>query len=255
MYTLGIDIGSAASKAAVLKDGKTIAATAIVPYGTGTTGPEEVYQKVLRAANLNPGDIKKVVATGYGRMRFSPADKQYSELVCHAAGVHFLQPQVRTIIDIGGQDIKVLRLDAEGTLCEFVMNDKCAAGTGRSLDLLSRTLNVPVERMGDLDALADRPLQISSTCIVFAESEIISHLSNGASQENVIAGMHRSIAKRVSGLAYRLGLEETVAMSGGVALNQGVVRALADELQVTVHVHESCQLAGAIGAALLAGRQ
>lgn len=252
MYTMGIDIGSAASKAVILLDGKTVVAKLTVPLGTGTSGPQQVYDGVFAASGLVRGDIARIVVTGYGRMNCPFSEEQLSELSCHARGVHFLLPTVRTVIDIGGQDAKALRLGPGGELLNFVMNDKCAAGTGRFLDVMSKVLDLPLGDMGPLSLRATAPVQISNTCTVFAESEVISQLSSHVAVENIAAGIHRSVAKRVAGMTLRLGRMPDVAMSGGVALNVGVVAAMGEELNSPVLVHPDCQLAGALGAALVA---
>ncbi len=252
MLTMGVDIGSTASKAVILEDGKRIIARQLVAVGTGTRGPAEVYRKVLEAAGVKRSDLAQVVATGYGRLNFVQADRELSEVSCHGKGMGFLCPQVRTVIDIGGQDAKALVLDDCGYLDNFIMNDKCAAGTGRFLEAMSRVLDVQVEEMGALSERSRNPVSISSTCAVFAESEVISRLSSGERVEDIVAGIHVSVAKKVSGLAVRAGCRPQVAMSGGVAKNRGIVRAMEQELQCRILVPEDCQMAGAIGAALFA---
>ena len=252
MYTLGIDIGSAASKAVILADGARIAAKRVAPLGTGTSGPEQVYEGVFRDAGLTPGDVARVVVTGYGRMNCPYTQEQISELSCHAKGIGFLLPSVRTVIDIGGQDAKALRIGPGGELENFVMNDKCAAGTGRFLEVMSRVLDLKLEDMGPVSQRSTAPVSISNTCTVFAESEVISRMSAHVAIEDIVAGIHTSVAKRVAGMALRLGRAPDVAMSGGVALNTGVVKAMEQELQTPILVHPDCQLAGALGAALVA---
>lgn len=252
VLTLGIDIGSTSSKAVILRNGSETLGHAVVPLGTGTAGPEQVLRQVFDQTGLTQEQMACTIATGYGRLRCACADQQISELSCHAKGVHFLLPQVRTIIDIGGQDAKALRVDAGGRLLDFQMNDKCAAGTGRFLEVMARVLNVPLEQLGDVSAEAEHPTRISNTCTVFAESEVISHLSSGEPIANIVAGIHASVAKRVAGMVSRIGMEPAFAISGGVALNGGVVRALESELGAEVTAHPWCQLAGALGAALLA---
>lgn len=252
MLTIGIDIGSTACKCIILQGGKEIIARALVPLGTGTIGPREVFQKALSQQNLSKQDIKRIMVTGYGRFTFDDADNQKSELSCHAKGMNFLFPSVRTIVDIGGQDVKVMRVSAKGMLENFVMNDKCAAGTGKFLDVMARIINVQVSELGDIGLRATEEVSISSTCTVFAESEVISKLSSQVEMESLVAGIHRSVAQRVAALAYRNGIVPSVAMSGGVALNKGVVALLSQELKTEILVHEDCQLAGALGAAVLA---
>lgn len=250
MYTLGIDIGSTATKALVLEDGKTIRASVIISFGAGTSGTDQALERLFEESGLTWDDIDYTVATGYGRLRFDEADKQISELSCHACGMYFMIPEARTIIDIGGQDVKALRLNSHGGLDNFIMNEKCAAGTGRFLDVMAGVLETTTDQLGALDAEADSKVEISSTCTVFAESEVISHLANKEKIPNIIAGIHDSVAKRTAGLARRLGVEKTVVMSGGVAQNAGVIRALEEELGVTIKVPPHVQLIGALGAAL-----
>ncbi|WP_332237160.1 acyl-CoA dehydratase activase [Sporolactobacillus sp. KGMB 08714] len=254
MYTLGIDIGSTATKGVILEDGRSIVRKALAPVGAGTSGPSRVMQALFQDAEppLTENDISGSVVTGYGRMTFKKADHQISELSCHAKGVFFLLPAARTIIDIGGQDAKVLKLSSEGDLLNFVMNDKCAAGTGRFLDVMAGVLEVKVEDLGKLAHQSERPSVISSTCTVFAESEVISRLAHGEKKTDVIAGISRSIARRISGLVFRAGVEEDVIMTGGVACNSGVVRMMEDVLKVPIILPEIPQFTGALGAALYA---
>ena len=252
MYTLGIDIGSASSKAVILKDGTDVVASAVVQVGTGTSGPGRVLEEVFSNVDLTQEDMDYTVATGYGRFSVENADKQLSEITCHAKGIFHLVPSARTIIDIGGQDAKAIRLDSKGGIRQFFMNDKCAAGTGRFLEVMSRVLETTLDQMADLDAQATDTAPISSTCTVFAESEVISQLSNGVSRNNIIKGVHLSVASRACGLAYRGGLEKDVVMTGGVAQNAGVVRAVASVLKTDVIVAPNPQTTGALGAALFA---
>lgn len=252
MLTLGIDIGSTTSKAVIMQNGEKIVAKNIISVGTGTRGPNEVFQSVITQLDTDINHIDRIVATGYGRMKFKFANRELSEISCHGKGVRFLIPDVRTIIDIGGQDAKVLQLNDNGVLENFIMNDKCAAGTGRFLDVMAGILDIDINDMGPRSLQAKNPSSISSTCTVFAESEVISRLSNGEHINDIIAGIHNSVAKKVGGLAIRLGYTNHVAMSGGVAHNIGVVKALETILHCTITVHPDCQLAGAIGAALFA---
>ena len=252
MYTMGLDIGSTASKGVILKNGEDIVASETISSGTGTTGPSRVLEKLYGKTGLAREDIKKVVVTGYGRMNYSDADKQISELSCHARGVNFIIPETRTIIDIGGQDAKVLKLDNNGRLLNFLMNDKCAAGTGRFLDVIAKVLEVNLEDLEKLDEKSTVDVAISSTCTVFAESEVISQLAKGTKIEDIVKGIHTAIASRVGSLAKRIGIKDDVVMTGGVALNKGMVRALERNLGFKIHTNEYCQLNGAIGAALFA---
>ena len=252
MYTMGLDFGSTASKGVILKDGTEIVATATITSGAGTSGPARVKEELQQKSGFLESDMAAIVVTGYGRMTYKGANKQISELSCHARGVHFLIPEARTVIDIGGQDAKALRLDKNGRLVNFVMNDKCAAGTGRFLDVMANILETQVSKLGELSEAANEVVGISSTCTVFAESEVISHLSSGASTENIAAGIHASVAVRVSALAKRVGIEDQVVMVGGVARNTGVVKAMENALGVKIKVPDMAQLTGALGAALFA---
>lgn len=252
MYTLGIDIGSTSSKAVVLENGDKVVARSLYALGAGTSGAARVIDDLFEKAQLSWDDISYCIATGYGRQRFEKADEEISELSCHALGMSHLLPGVRTIIDIGGQDVKALSLNDQGMLDNFVMNEKCAAGTGRFLDVMAGVLETETSKLGALDAQAENPVKISSTCTVFAESEVISHLAEGNAIPDIVAGIHNSCAQRTAGLARRLGVKEPVGMSGGVAQNEGVVRALERELGVSISVPEDCQFAGAIGAAIKA---
>ena len=253
MLTLGIDIGSTASKAVIMRDGKDIITESVVSVGTGTRGPKEVFQNVLNQAYVTVDQIDRILATGYGRMGFEQAAREVSEISCHARGVHYLVPTAGTIIDIGGQDAKAIRVNSNGSLDDFIMNDKCAAGTGRFLEVMSRVLDIRVEDMGEVSSHSTKELSISSTCAVFAESEVISRMSNNETVEDIAAGIHRSVAKKTASLVTRMGpLRKDVVMSGGVAQNSGVVKALENILNCNIIVPDKCQLAGAIGAALIA---
>lgn len=252
IYTLGIDIGSTASKCVMLRDGKEIISKSLISVGAGTSGPQRAIAEVLENAGMTRDQMAYVLATGYGRNSLEGiADHQMSELSCHAKGASFLFPDVHTVIDIGGQDVKVLQIE-NGMMTNFVMNDKCAAGTGRFLDVMARVLEVKVEELGDLAAKSTKDVAISSTCTVFAESEVISQLAMDTDKCDIINGIHHSVAARVAGLAHRVGVRELVVMTGGVAQNSGVVKALEEELGHTIHTSPLTQYNGALGAALFA---
>ena len=252
IYTLGIDVGSTASKCIMLKDGKEIVAKSLIHVGAGTTGPQRAINAVLEEAGMKREDVSFVLATGYGRNSLEGfADHQMSELSCHAKGASFLFPEVRTVIDIGGQDVKVLRVE-NGAMTNFQMNDKCAAGTGRFLDVMARILEVDVNDLGTLGLQSTKYVGISSTCTVFAESEVISQLARDTDKRDIINGIHLSVAGRVAGLAHRVGVQDQVVMTGGVAQNIGVVKALEDQLGHKVHTSPLTQYVGALGAALFA---
>ena len=252
IYTLGIDVGSTASKCIILKNGTEIVSKALIDVGAGTSGPQRAISQVLENCGMTREDMSYVLATGYGRNSLEGlADKQMSELSCHARGAYFLFPEVRTVIDIGGQDVKVLHIE-NGAMVNFQMNDKCAAGTGRFLDVMARVLEVKVSDLGMLGALSTKYVGISSTCTVFAESEVISQLAQGTDKCDIINGIHKSVANRVVGLAHRVGVQDQVVMTGGVAQTRGIVDALQEQLGHTVHTSPLTQYTGALGAALFA---
>ena len=255
IYTMGIDVGSTASKCVIMKDGQEIVAKSLVPVGTGTSGPARAIAEVLDNAKMTREQMDFVLATGYGRNSLDGlADLQMSELSCHAKGATYLFPDVHTVVDIGGQDVKVIEIE-NGMMKNFVMNDKCAAGTGRFLDVMASILRLDVDDLDAEAAKAAAPAAISSTCTVFAESEVISQLANGVKRPDLVAGICRSVASRVAALARRAGVTEQVCLSGGVARNDAVRQALSDELNVPVSVDPLAQYFGAIGAALWAYKQ
>lgn len=249
MLYAGIDVGSTTSKCVLLRE-KEIVGSALVDRGIGTGGPEIAYADALASAGVFAGDIACCVATGYGRASWKGADATVSELTAHGLGSHYLFPDARTVIDIGGQDAKVIELDGSGRMVNFVMNDKCAAGTGRFLEVMANVLRIPIGELEVMAARAERAAPISSTCTVFAESEVISQLAAGTPVPDVVAGICASVASRVAALARRVGVKEQVCMSGGVARNGGVRRALEQALGVPIVHSPQAQLAGALGAAL-----
>ncbi len=250
VITLGIDIGSTTSKCAIMRDGQEITATAVLDTGVGTDGAQLVIAEAMSKSCMQRKDIDYIVVTGYGRRTFNDSDDEISELSCHAKGAVFLFPCVRTVIDIGGQDAKVLKIGEDGRMKDFLMNDKCAAGTGRFLEVMARVLNIPIDDFDKISAESKKKVDISATCTVFAETEVISHLANAVKKEDILAGIHRSIAARVCSLAERVGIDNMVVFTGGVARNGGMVRALEEKMGTAIYVNEYCQLNGAIGAAL-----
>ncbi len=252
MITLGIDIGSITTKAAVMRDGQILGTRVdFTGYNVGKAW-RKVADEILAELSLSFDAVDRIVSTGYGRHSVEAAHKAITEITCHAAGVHLRAPHIRSIIDIGGQDSKSIVLDDNGKVRDFAMNDKCAAGTGRFLEVMARALQVDLEEFGALSVRALSPGRISSTCTVFAESEVISLISKGESRENIIAGIHESIAIRVSAMANRIGVRPPLMMTGGVAKNSGVVRALEAKLGTQIEVSGNAQVMGAIGAAILA---
>ena len=250
MLTMGIDSGSAMTKA-VLFDGQEIVDFRMEPSGST---PGRVIHRLYE--ELRTPDTAFVVATGYGRALLPEADKSITEITCHGAGAAFLCPGCDTVIDIGGQDSKVILLDPSGgQVKDFLMNDKCAAGTGRFLDVMASILRLDVDDLDTEAAKSTAPASISSTCTVFAESEVISQLANGVKRPDLVAGICRSVASRVAALARRAGVTEQVCLSGGVARNDAVRQALSEELNVPVAVDPLAQYFGAIGAALWAYKE
>ena len=252
MYTMGIDVGSITAKAAVMKDGDLIGTKVIFTGYHAESAGNKIFDDILSELSLSHEELHCIIATGYGRKSVLMAQKAVTEIMCHAAGAHYLNPSVRTVIDIGGQDSKIILLDEKGKVHNFSMNDKCAAGTGRFLEVMARALEVDLSSFGNLCLLAQAPAKISSLCTVFAESEVISHIARGEDRKNIIAGIHDSIATRVSAMVNRVGMKEPIMMTGGVAKNVGVVRALEEKLGVSIMVSSNAQTVGAIGAAYLA---
>lgn len=255
MYTLGIDIGSTTSKCAVLKDGEELVATSLRVGGMGTEGPQEALDDLWADSGLRREEMAHTIVTGYGRKNYEGADGEVSELTCHAMGGRFVFPGLRTVIDIGGQDAKIISLTEDGRMANFVMNDKCAAGTGRFLDVMASILRMDVSELAPCAAQSTQPASISSTCTVFAESEVISQLASGVKRPDLVAGICQSVATRVAALARRAGVREMVCMSGGVAKNGAVRRGLEECLNVSIAYDPRCQHFGAIGAALWAYRR
>jgi predicted CoA-substrate-specific enzyme activase len=252
MRTAGIDIGSITAKAAIVEDGGILGTKIIFTGYNSEAAGVKVYEDLLSESGLNTSSIAKIVSTGYGRNSVKFADKTFTEIMAHAAGAYLLNPKIRTIIDIGGQDSKAIALDEKGKVRNFVMNDKCAAGTGRFLEVMARALEVNLDEFGAMSLQSKLPSKISSLCTVFAESEVISLIARGEKRPDIIAGIHESIAARVSSMIARVGVAEPVMITGGVARNAGVVDALERKLGVKIAVSSYAQVNGAIGAAILA---
>lgn len=252
LHYLGIDIGAVSAKAVLLRDG------GIVAYDVLDTGSnighiaDKVVKNVLEHARIDFDDLKGIVATGYGRISVPFADERITEITCHARGVHHLIPGGRTIIDIGGQDSKGIRVNEEGHVVDFVMNDKCAAGTGRFLEVMAKALEFNIDDLGPISFESKNPCQISSVCTVFAESEVVSLRAEGEAREDIIAGIHKSIANRIGAMMHQIGKEEMIVLTGGVAKNKGVLKALERELKLPISIPENPQITGALGAALIA---
>ena len=250
MYTLGIDIGSASSKAVILKDGTDVVASAVVQVGTGTSGPGRVLEEVFSNVDLTQEDMDYTVATGYGRFSVENADKQLSEITCHAKGIFHLVPSARTIIDIGGQDVKGIAIDTDGTVLNFAMNDKCAAGTGRFFESMARAFEMSLDEFSNLSLTAKNVIPITAQCAVFAESEVISLVGEGKPMEEIAAGIQLSVAKRCFVMAKKAGAADSVTLTGGCAKNEGLKKAIEKVLKINVvDLPTDPQLMGALGAA------
>jgi (R)-2-hydroxyacyl-CoA dehydratese activating ATPase len=250
--TVGIDIGSITAKAAILREDELLGTKVIFTGYNAEAAGRRVFEELLAELGLAPTAVLRIVSTGYGRKSVTMADRAVTEIMCHAAGARYLDPSIRSLIDIGGQDSKAVVMDENGRVINFTMNDKCAAGTGRFLEVMARALEADLDEFGALSLRAERPAKISSLCTVFAESEVISLIAKGETRENIIAGIHEAIASRVSAMANRIGLITPILMTGGVARNIGVVRALEKVIGMPVAVSPQAQVAGAIGAACLA---
>ena len=252
MIIAGVDIGAATAKTAILKDGEFVS-SAIMPTGDVVSqAAEDITKMALRKIGFAMSDLDYVVSTGYGRHMVKFADKAVSEIICHAKGAHFLIPNARSIIDIGGQDSKVIRVSEEGTVSDFVMNDKCAAGTGRFLEVMATVLKAKIDEMGPISLTSKKPSTITSTCTIFAESEIVSLRAEGAKKEDMIAGLHRAVARRVIIMGKTVGYVDDVVFTGGVAKNSGVRKFIEELLERKILLPEEPQIMGALGAALLA---
>lgn len=250
MAVIGVDIGSVSTKGVLISGG--VRHQTMFPTGwSPRDASDAVIAQLLRSSGIERPGVARIFGTGYGRVAFERADKTITEIKCHARGIAELLPEVRTIIDIGGQDSKVIRIGEQGRVLDFAMNDKCAAGTGRFLQVMATALGLDVSELGAAED-PEQTLPISSMCTVFAESEIIGLMAKGNPKSGIIAGLHQSVGKRVAAMAKRLGLQEPIAFTGGVAMNPGVKRALQEELGTAVMVSEACQYTGALGAALLA---
>lgn len=255
MITLGVDIGSLSGKAVILKDNEILSWDLILTgpdsIETGTT----VTNNALEKAGLDLADMDFIVSTGYGRIVIPFADKNISEISCHARGAHYIFPSVRTILDMGGQDCKAIRCDENGKVTDFIMNDKCAAGAGRSMGIMADLLNVRLEDIGELSLNTEKgAVPISSTCVVFARSEVMNYLRQGVSKNDVLAGACESLCNRVQGLIKRIGITDDFIISGGIAKNIGVVSRFEKMLGVKAHISFEPQIVGALGAAIF-GRE
>jgi predicted CoA-substrate-specific enzyme activase len=254
MFAAGCDVGSLTSKAVIMKDGKIIESVIIKSKARPWESADEVMGLVLSRAGLTMKDIKSCVGTGYGRDKISFIDEAISEIACHGKGARWLVPSVKTVIDVGGQDCKALRLDDKGNMMKFITNDKCASGTGRFLEVMAKVLNLNLDEMGEMSVRSKQPITFASACTVWAQADVIQHLNDRVPIEDIAAGVNNAMASRMATLANNIGLEKDVCMTGGVAKNDGVVNALEKNLGIRIKRirREDPQIVGAIGAALFA---
>ncbi len=252
-YFAGIDSGSTSTDVVILDKDRQMVTGIILPTGAGAAiGAERALEEALREAGLQREDIDAMVTTGYGRGAIQAGDKSITEITCHARGAHFLDPEVRTVVDIGGQDSKVIRLDENGAVVNFVMNDKCAAGTGRFLEMLARTMEMSLDEMSAAGLTYDEDITISSMCTVFAESEVVSLIAQNKATDDIVHGLNKAVASKTASLAKRVGGEDKYMMTGGVSKNQGLVKTLEEKLETKLVISDKAQLCGALGAALFA---
>ena len=245
-YFAGIDSGSTSTDVVILNKDHEIVTSIILPTGAGAAiGADRALAEALKEAGLQREDIDALVTTGYGRTAIKNGDKSITEITCHARGAHFLNPEVRTVIDIG-------RLDENGAVANFVMNDKCAAGTGRFLEMMARTMEMNLDQMSECGLEFKEDITISSMCTVFAESEVVSLIAQNKHTDDIVHGLNKAVAAKTASLVKRVGGEEAYMMTGGVAQNKGLVKTLEERLGTSLVISPKSQLCGALGAALFA---
>ncbi len=252
-YAAGVDVGSTQTKAIIIDEKQKIVGRALIDTGANVTlAAENAYVEALEEGGIREEEVEYVIGTGYGRYKVTFGNTQVTEISCHARGAVQMFPNTLTVMDMGGQDTKAIRVARTGEILDFCMNDKCAAGTGRFLGAASNALEIPLPELGPTALESERPVRISTTCTVFAESEVLSWLGKGKKIEDILMGVHQSIAKRSIGLLRRVGIEEEVTFSGGVAKNTGMIYALEDNLGLKLNVSEESHYMGALGAGLFA---
>ncbi|MGD8867629.1 MAG: acyl-CoA dehydratase activase [Gemmatimonadales bacterium] len=252
-YAAGVDVGSTQTKAVIIDEARRIVSRSLVDTGANVMrAAESAYQEALHDGGLSEEEVEFVVGTGYGRYKVTFGNTQVTEISCHGRGAVHMFPGTKTVVDMGGQDTKAIRVSPNGEILDFCMNDKCAAGTGRFLGAASSALDIPIDELGPTALRGERPVKISTTCTVFAESEVLSWLGKGKKIEDILLGVHQSIAARSAGLLRRVGIEEDVTFTGGVARNLAMIETLSERLGVRVNVSEESHYMGALGAALFA---
>ncbi len=252
-YAAGVDVGSTQTKAVVVDENREIVARALIDTGANVVrAAEGAFSQALQEGRLQEEEVEYVVGTGYGRYRVTFGNSQVTEISCHGRGAVQLFPDTRTVVDMGGQDTKAIRVSEQGEIVDFCMNDKCAAGTGRFLGAAASALDIPLDELGETALRSTKSVRISTTCTVFAESEVLSWLGKGKKIEDILWAVHQSIASRSVGLLRRVGIEDQITFTGGVSRNPGMVAALEERLGVRPNVSEDCHYMGALGAALFA---
>jgi predicted CoA-substrate-specific enzyme activase len=251
-YCAGIDVGAGTAKAVILENNSLLGYSVRPVLDNVATAVEQATLEALKRAGLSRKTLDYVVSTGYGRNLVGFADKVSSEIICHAKGVYFIKPEARTIIDIGAQDSKIVRINRADKVIDFAMNDKCAAGTGRFLEVMAGVLGVKLDDLGPISLDSRNPCRISSTCTVFAESEVVILRAKGKSVKDLIAGIHQAVAKRIFFLGAGIGFEDEVILTGGVGKNVGMKRALEEAIGMKIWTPPEPQITGALGAALIA---
>ena len=252
-YAAGVDVGSTQTKAIIIDEQRQIVARSLIDTGANVVlAAENAYAEALQSGNIQEEEVEYVVGTGYGRYKVTFGDTQITEISCHGRGAVHMYPNTRTVVDMGGQDTKAIRVSPTGEILDFCMNDKCAAGTGRFLGAAASALEIPLGDLGPTALRAEKAVKISTTCTVFAESEVVSWLGKGKKIEDILLGVHQSIVSRSLGLMRRVGIDPEVTFTGGVSRNRAVVEVLNDALGYPVNVSEESHYMGALGAALFA---
>jgi len=253
VITAGVDIGSLTGKALILEDSRIVSWSLLPTGANSSVSAKRAIDAALEEASLSLTDVEYIVSTGYGRLVVPFAQGNVTEISCHARGAHWLFPKARTILDMGGQDCKAIRCDDSGKVTNFVMNDKCAAGAGRSMEVMAEVLQLPLDDLGRLSLeIVEAEVPVSNTCVVFAKSEALSHLRRGKHANDVLAGVCEALAARVHGLLNRVGVESEFVISGGIARNVGIVKRMADKTGLVPRMPPEPQIVGALGAALFA---
>ncbi|MEV4420716.1 acyl-CoA dehydratase activase [Patulibacter sp. NPDC049589] len=252
-YVMGVDFGSTTGKTVILDgEGAQVAACVSQKGTVSSEGAQASIAGALEQAGITQAEVAFTVSTGYGRRMLDVSDRSFTEITCHARGAVELYPDVRLVIDIGGQDSKVIAIDDQGLVKQFAMNDRCAAGTGKFFEVLARAMELPIEELGPMALTAEEQIVVSSMCATFAETEVVSLMAEGKSKKDILFGVHAAVAKRTSGMVARVGKAEPAVMTGGVAKNVAAVRHIEDALGITLRIPDAPQLAGALGAALFA---